>query len=56
MKRRAKVIKFPRVPIRCDDDGRGRGGESATIIILPVVRIEQYGVATPPRPNKGDAA
>lgn len=55
------VIKFP-------DDGRimrfGRGGadESATIIILPVVRVERYGDASmedveprthPPADNSG---
>lgn len=45
MKRRAKIIKFPRVPVRRCEDGGGdprHGRDSATIIILPVIRIESY--------------
>ena len=49
------VIKFP-------DDGRivrfGRGGaeESATIIILPVVRIERYADASAEEPRTNPPA
>ncbi len=64
MKRRAAIIKFPqRVPIRCGDDDARPRGETAIVIILPVVRIETYAGDAPARsrrgrrkPDNGDAA